>query len=461
MLSKINQFEKNTYKIGALTVLSRILGSIRELIILQWLGTSKITDALIIATRIPTFIRKATSEGALNNSLIPTLKDTGPAMHETLINNVVLFFSIFFMGFYLVQDNFQKQLLCVLSPGILNDFEKMIYFEKFIKFTSFSILLFFINSVFSSILNYHQKFFAPAFAPCVWNIILIALFGVSYIQGYSYQVIGPIYVIATIGLALTSLIPALRILKLQKNTICLLAVFLGLMFFNKWTFLIGALVFSIVFLSKQGKDDLEIFSKFSMLLIPIIFINGISQIKSIILLSTSSLLETGSITLMHRADKILQIPFTIIFPLTVTLLPELTKTNSTYTRRISLLGAFLISIPISLFLLFFPRLLVKLMFGLANMTHADYTIMSSILRIYAFAIPAYLCSKILPLFFFANKKVRIPTIATFFEAATQILLNFATIYYGLGVAGLAMAFVISLWVEVLILLVAAKHQKYI
>ncbi len=433
MFSLFNLF-KNTSIVTLSTVISRLAGYVREILLAAWMGTSAATDALIVATRIPTLLRKISTEGALNGALLPLIQDLEKKHHKRTINNlinkIILIFSAFFVVFFIFESNFSKQILSILAPGILESTERLYWFNKFIPFTSLTVLLFFLYAIFSALLNHNNKFFWPAIAPTFWNLTLIILIFFAQHYNYDYSILGPIFLIAPLVQLLVVIIPYLKL--------------------------------NIPFKIVKDHESKGVLKQFFKSFLPVMFSASVTQINSVILIAFSSFLPSGNTTILHRSERLLQVPIGIMIALSTTLLPELTH-NKEYHKKIirsSIAVCAAVFIPISLIFFFFNLPLVKLIFNYGKCANSDLLKIAEMLKIYSFGIPAFLLIRILPICFFAMKDVKVPTNG----ATLHTVLNLASTIFLMKkyqLLGFAYAGLISSWAHVLFLLFFLIKKKYV
>ncbi len=369
---------KNSFIIAAGTMISRALGYIRESLIAAYLGTGSVSDALIISTRIPTLFRKIASEGPFNSVLIPFIKkiskENSAAFVNAFLKKILIIFSAFLALIILFQMFFAEYILAILSPGTLQNKDQLNWFLKFIPFMSCTIIFYFFNGFFSAILNYNKKFFWPAFASVFWNIAIIILIFTAQKFNYNMEFIGAIFLIASIIQAISTLIPYLKLnIKSEKA------------------------------------DNKKTIQNFFKQFFPIIFSTSVSQINTIILLSLASILPTGNITALHRSDRILQIPISLIIALNTSLLTTLIhfQDKEKYLKKVIILSITLISLPITLLFYFFNFEIAAFIFHHGKNTVKDISKISDLIKIYSFGIPAFLLIKVMPTFFFAQNKTKV------------------------------------------------------
>ena len=169
---------KSTGTFGVFTIISRLLGYLRDVLIAIFLGTGLLADVFLVAFRIPNTFRRLFSEGTFNAAFVPSYASEivkGKNQSNKFANSVfnLLFLSLFFL--VLIVQIFMPVFVSIIAPGFVEDLDKM---EIAINLTRITFpFLFFISlaSFFSAILNSHNKFAAASAAPIILNIILIGI----------------------------------------------------------------------------------------------------------------------------------------------------------------------------------------------------------------------------------------------------------------------------------------------
>ncbi len=163
--------------VGSFTLLSRIFGFLRDLIIANYFGTRAAADAFFVAFRIPNLLRRLTAEGALSAAFIPLFAKTLQADRKKAIrfaNNLLAVMTMVLTLIVVVGILFSPQLLSVIAVGFTDDPQK---FELTVLLTRllFPYLLFVsLAAIVMGILNTMHHFAAPAASPVVFNIAIIA-----------------------------------------------------------------------------------------------------------------------------------------------------------------------------------------------------------------------------------------------------------------------------------------------
>lgn len=429
-LLKIKTLLKQSSIVAFCTLLSRVAGYIREIFLTSWMGAGVATDAIIIATRISTLLRKTSSEGALSNILIPTIgeleRNNKKELAISLINLITLSFCTIFILLNIIYLICPNILLNILALGKTSKGETLLWIKSYLPYTNATVVLFFIYGITSAMLNYHNKFFWAAIAPAIWNIIIIASVIYTNYYNLSYEMFGPILFSATL---IQTLITIIAYLSLK-------------------------IPFTIKFNKELKQHFIIFFKKF----FPVMLATGVIQINSIIVITiASAVLEQGAATLIFRAEKILQIPITLTIPLTSTLLPALSKKTyeASTVRKGVLVGSTLITIPMAVLGYCFCDPLIKTMFNYGKSTANDLNTMANLFRIYTFAIPAYFLIRILPIFFFAQKTTKIPTIAAVLNTTINTVLGIILVK-NIGISGIAIAGVISSYAHFVFLYIKSR-----
>ena len=167
------------------TIISRILGYLRDILIAIFLGASIFADAFFVAFRLPNTFRRLFAEGTFNAAFIPSYtsakfknQKTGKIFADDVLSLLLL--TLLFL--VTLAEIFTPYLVYLIAPGFI---ENNIKFNLAVEFTriTFPFLLFVsLSSFFSGILNSNNKFAAAAAAPIILNIILILSIIISYFE---------------------------------------------------------------------------------------------------------------------------------------------------------------------------------------------------------------------------------------------------------------------------------------
>ena len=169
---------KSTGTFGFFTLLSRILGYLRDILIAIFLGTGVLADAFFIAFRIPNTFRRLFSEGTFNAAFVPSYATelaNGRDQSEKFATNVfsLLVLSLFFL--VLIIEIFMPAFVFIIAPGFSGAEDKMNLAINLTRITFPFLFFVSLSSFFSAILNSHNRFAAAAAAPVILNILLISV----------------------------------------------------------------------------------------------------------------------------------------------------------------------------------------------------------------------------------------------------------------------------------------------
>ena len=287
---------KSTGTFGFFTLLSRILGYLRDLLIAIYLGSGPLADAFFVAFRIPNTFRRLFSEGTFNAAFVPSYSaeiTKGKNQSKKFANEVfnLLVIGLFFL--IIIIEIFMPWFILLIAPGFKESSDKL---ELTIYLTRITFpFLFFISlaSFFSAVLNSHNKFALAAAAPIVLNIVLILTLlltkylGDNLVEYLAYAV------------TISGFIQFAILMKFVKNFIPI----------------------SFVFKLKVEKKVKFFFSK----LLPSIFSSGVTQINILVGTIIASF-QASAVSYLYYADRIYQINLAIAgIAIGTVLLPNLIK----------------------------------------------------------------------------------------------------------------------------------------
>ena len=167
---------KSTTTFSFFTLISRILGYLRDVFIAIYLGSGPIADAFFVAFRIPNTFRRLFSEGTFNAAFVPSYSSEmvrGKNFSKMFANNIFNLLLLGLLFLVLIIEIFMPWFVFLIAPGFQENSDKLeltIYLTRI----TFPFLLFVsLSSFFAAILNSHNKFALAAAAPIILNIFLI------------------------------------------------------------------------------------------------------------------------------------------------------------------------------------------------------------------------------------------------------------------------------------------------
>lgn len=404
------------------TLLSRILGYIRDMIQAFYLGTSGSMDAFTIAYVIPNLLRRLTGEGAMTAAFVPVFTQL---KKEKSKEELWKFANAFFFDLTLIMTALSV-LGVVFSPLLV----KVIAFgfkgvqgksELTIALTRIMFPYIFLISLAAlamAILNSFHKFFVPAFTPVLFNLAII-----SAAVLFARRAEEPAFVFAA-GVVLGGILQ---------------------------------LAFQIPFLWKRGMRFRPLLSfshpavrKVGRLIAPGIFGAGIYQINFALSRLLASSLEEGSVSALYYSSRVEELTLGLFsIALSIAILPtfsELVSQGDIYAMKKTLVFSlkliFLVTLPAMTGLLVLNHPIIQILFQRGEF-NAQSTAMSSLCLFYfAFGLPFISGVKILAPAFYSLKDTKTPVIVAFFVVLGYVFFSFV-LMSPLRVGGIALALSLS------------------
>lgn len=430
----ISRFWKASAGFSFLTLISRVFGYVRDLLFSSLLGASTIHDIFVVVFKIPNVFRSFFGEGALSQSLTPSIIEANVRV-EKLLNQVfsLLFMTLLtFVSFVMIFPNI---FINLFAPGFVSDAEKYQSAASFLQLVFPYIMLISFVAFFGAYQNSKKKFQIVAATPIIFNLTLI-IFALSSSE-LSLGVIG--IAILTAG-----------ILQLIINGIA-----------SAYLNYIPSLDFNF---------DRELMSSFFSRLIPAIFAAGIYQLNVLVDTVFASYLVTGSPTWLYLSDRLIQFPMGLFgVAIALVALPDLTEAfkdgKKDSFRKILAKGSistFLIGFLSFIFYFFAATEIIKLLFFRGEFTSYDVDMTVSSLIAYSFALPFLLSSKFFNSVFFAISKTKVVLALGVISLITNLVLNYLFIFeYNWGHTGLALATTyaaILVWLIALVLILKVRRS---
>jgi len=160
----------STSLFGFYTLVSRVLGYLRDILIAIFLGTSIYADAFFVAFRLPNTFRRLFAEGTFNAAFIPSYtqqKIRGKKQGKEFADEVFSLISIFLIFLIVIIEIFTPFIVYIIAPGFYDNLEKFNLAVEFTRITFPFLLFVSLSSLLSGILNTNNKFAAAAAAPII------------------------------------------------------------------------------------------------------------------------------------------------------------------------------------------------------------------------------------------------------------------------------------------------------
>ena len=415
----------STSTFGFFTLISRILGYVRDILIAIFLGTSFFADAFFVAFRLPNTFRRLFAEGTFNAAFIPSYASELAVNKERADNFAKNIFNLLFLILLilvLISEIFMPQLIFLIAPGFYKDPEKLKLAVDLSRITFPFLFFICIASFFGAILNSYNKFAAAAAAPIILNVILIGSLFFSQWLNIS-DVLTLSYAVSVAGF-------------LQL---------LILLFFVRKNFK--------PILSIKIKLDKQIKFFFRKLL-PSIFSSGVTQINILVGTIIASF-QAGAVSYLYYADRVYQINLAVAgIAVGTVMLPELSKhvknnnsdeINNLQNRALEL--CLFLSIPAATALVLASEEIITSLFGYGSFNSDSVTNTAIALTFFAFGVPAFSILKIFSNYFFARNDTKTPFYLSVISVILNILIS-VSFFNKLGFVIIPIATSISSWINV-------------
>lgn len=420
--------------VGGYTIGSRLCGFVREILTASLLGAGPAADALVIAIKLPSFFRRLFAEGAFNASFVPLfsglLATKGAKGARDFAEHILtLWVGILFL-LILATEIFLPTFLPYLLPGFVSTPERLSYAIEFSRITFPFIFFISLTALYSGILNSIDKFSAAASSPLVGNIMIVivvsSLCGSLLTPGYAFA-----WAIMLCGICqwLWVWIPAYR-----RG--------FGLR------------------LTRPHFDEST--KRFFTILAPAAFGSGIVQVNLFIGAFIASWLPTGSIAYLNYADRLNQLPLSVIgVAVSTALLPILSRhiRAQAWEKAHQIQGqaiefSMFLTLPAAVALIFLADIFIMVVFERGAFTAKDTLATALTLQALACGLPAYVLIKVFSSSFFARQDTFTPVLTAgagiLVDIGLSLLLMGSLHQVGIAFATAAAAWVNAIWLGYLL-----------
>ncbi|HHK73608.1 MAG TPA: murein biosynthesis integral membrane protein MurJ [Rhizobiales bacterium] len=415
--------------VGGMTMISRVLGFLRDVLIAMALGAGPIAEAYVVAIRFPNLFRRLFAEGAFNSAFIPLfskhLEGEGKTSARQFALEVLSVLTTALIILTIGAEIFMPWLMFFIAPGFSEEPEK---FDLAVTLTriAFPYLLFMsLTAMVSGILNSLGKFATAAAAPIWLNIVLIcALFSIVKL-GYSNTVLAGEILVWGISFAGV----------LQLVTVWVASWRAGI----RLSFCRPSMTPGVRRLVELG--------------IPGVIAGGITQINIVIGTIIASL-QAGAVAWLYYADRIYQLPLGVIgIAIGVVLLPELSRKLRAgdgeglfNSQNRALEFSMLLTLPAAAALIAIPEPIVQTLFQRGAFEASDSAATSGALAAFAMGLPSFVMIKVFSPGFFAREDTRTPMFYAGLSVAVNVIGSFI-LFYLIGFVGIAIATSLAGWVN--------------
>src|SRR5689334_4726128 len=428
--------------VGGFTLLSRVVGFIRDIVLSAVLGSGAVADAFFVAFKLPNFFRRLFAEGAFSAAFVPLfsreLQDQGRAeavafarqAHAALLLVLVPFSIVLMLG--------MPWVVALLAPGMRDEAPTFAMAVEFGRITFPYLLFISLASLYGGVLNSIDRFAHVAATPILLNLAMIGtVLGLTPLlssSGYA----------ASIGVAIGGLLQWLWLLiACARDDVSMTLVR------PRWTARIARLV---------------------KLATPVAIGGGAQQISTMLDVVWASLLPVGTISALFYADRIAQLPLGVVgIAIGTALLPLLARQlragqmeSAMANQNRAIEFGLLLSLPAAVALWLLSEPIIRVLFERGRFGPDDTLRTASALAAYVVGLPAYVLIKALTPGFFAREDTRTPLYIAIVAIVVNVILNVFFLYgTSLAQVGVALATSLSGWLNAAMLAIVLRRRGHL
>lgn len=439
---------KNTGTIAGFTVISRIFGFVRDMLLARVLGAGLAADAYQLAFTLPNTFRRLFAEGAFSVAFVPMYSrqlagEDGEAKAQQFADDVLSVFIWILLAFSALAMLAMPLIVYGLASEFQNQagkFELAVFLSR----VTFPYLFFIsLVAMLSGLLNARSRFGPGAIAPILFNITLIGgIIGGYYARGANDDDVIVVEILSA-AVALSGLVQFIYLWWATRRA-------------------------GVKLQLKRPRLTPEV-KRLGLVILPATFGAGIYQISQFVDTFFATSLPQGSLTLLKLADRLNQMPLGIVgIALGTAILPMLSRyiqsDNLELAQRLqsdAFEMATLLTLPAAAALAVCAPAFTNAFFVGGKFTLADGAIMSNIVIALVAGLPAYVIVKILVPGFFARSDTKTPVYTALAALVVNVCLNiYVVLYAGYGIVGLAAATAVSATLNCLLLYMILHRRGY-
>jgi putative peptidoglycan lipid II flippase len=417
--------------VGSYTLVSRVMGFVRDILTAALLGAGPVADAFFVAQRLPNLFRSLFAEGAFSAAFVPLFAGTmavhGKPTARVFAEDALAVLLAALLIFVLLGEIFMPWVMRVIAPGFGDDPEKFALAVALARITFPYLLFIALVALQGGVLNSVERFAAAAATPTLLNLFLIAALLLMRRFGWHD------------GRALAWAVTAAG-----------LAQFLWLMFSCARAGL--ALRLPRPRLTAEVRRTLAIMG-------PGAIGAGMTQVNLLISTALASFLPGGSVSYLYYADRLNQLPLGVVgIAVGTAILPPLSRqlrlgengaALTTQNRGLEL--ALLLTLPAAVALAVLARPILAALFQRGAFGPVDTAATAAALAAYAAGLPAFVLVRVLAPAFFARHDTATPVKVAVVSMVVNLALTLTLMQF-LAHVGIALATSCAGWLNALTLL---------
>lgn len=418
-----------TLTVSGLTMISRVLGFVRDMVTATILGAGAVADALFVAIKLPWMFRSLTAEGALTVAFVPMYSkqsEEDPLSADLFASRVMMALVLFLSPLVILGMVFMPALISLVAPGFEPGDGRFSMAVEMGRIGLPYIVIVSILALQGGALNARDRFAPFAAVPIILNLAIIAslifLSDILASGGHAYVV----------GVQIAGVLQ---------------------------------LIWMVVSCLRANVNIRLVWPKFSANIIRLLKLMapgaigaGLMHINALVDLILASLLPIGAVSFLYFGNRLFLLPIGVIgVALSTALLPKLSKQlgqapdaygqgSANWTLNRAMEFGLMLALPamVALFVLADP--IINILFERGEFTNDDSTASAKALAAYVIGLPAYILIKVLSSAFFAREDTVTPVKTSAAGVATNIIAGI-TLIIPFGFVGIALATALSGWVQ--------------
>ncbi|RSN75501.1 murein biosynthesis integral membrane protein MurJ [Acinetobacter haemolyticus] len=394
---------RSTVIVSAMTMLSRVLGLVRDIVLLNVFGAGKDFDTFVVAFRIPNFFRRLFAEGAFSQAFIPVLTEYKTsrthAEVQILISRVFGCLLTAMSLLTLIAMIAAPVVIYIYAPGFHQDPEKFALAVDLFRLTIPYLMFMSLTAFASSILNSYGSFASPAFAPVLLNIAMIA--GAWWLTPFMAE---PIMALGWAVVVAGVLQLAIQIPELWKKKL---------------------LIPPKVDFKHEGVD------RILKLMLPALFGVSVTQINLLLNTIWASFMQDGSVSWLYSAERMTELPLGLIgVAIGTVILPSLSARHAEQdqTKFRGMLDwaakiIMLVGIPASIALFMLSTPIIQALFQRGEFTLQDTQMTALALQCMSAGVISFMLIKVFAPGFYAQQDTKTPVRVGLIAVAANAILN--------------------------------------
>lgn len=400
---------RSTVIVSALTMLSRVLGLVRDVVLLNVFGAGKDFDTFVVAFRIPNFFRRLFAEGAFSQAFIPVLTEYKTtrihAEVQILISRVFGCLSAFMTLLTMLAMIAAPVIIYIYAPGFNHDAAKFTMATEMFRLTIPYLLFMSLTAFASSILNSYGSFALPAFAPVLLNAAMIA--AALWLTPYMAE---PIMALGWAVLIAGILQFAIQVPELWQRKL---------------------LIPPKIDFKHEGVQ------RILRLMLPALFGVSVTQINLLLNTIWASFMQDGAVSWLYSAERMTELPLGLIgVAISTVILPSLSAEYSQQdkTKFKGLMDwaakvVVLVGVPSSIALFMLSTPIIQALFQRGQFTLEDTQMTALALQCMSAGVISFMLIKVFAPGFYAQQDMKTPVRVGLMAVAANAIFN--VIFIGL------------------------------